>query len=162
MIFHDARAPKSKISPISLIFSFFFRPNFTFSIVFSTFYPKDGFLTPWDPSQKKDLIFLRRMVPLRPLYDEIWPDSGQFKVQNFKFFGPIRKNMVWTSGRHRPEERKFKFVCFSFIFFNDLTRTSISFPPAGDPNVLGSSNRTNGRPPFLLAMIGDWRQSINK
>ena len=63
------------------------------------------------------------------------------------FFGPGRKSMVWTSGRHRPEERKYKFVSFSFIFFNDLTRTSISFPPAGDPNVLGSSNRTNGRPP---------------
>ena len=147
MIFHYTRAHETQIWQISLIFSLFFRPNFTFSIVFSTFYPPGGFLAPWDPSQKKDLIFLRRMVPLRPLYDEIWPDSGQFKVQNFKFFGPIRKNMVWTSGKHRAEERKFEFVSFSFIFFNDLTRTSISFPPPGDLNVLESSDRTKGWPP---------------
>ena len=83
MIFHQTRAPKTQIWPVSSFLFFFFQPNFTFSIVFSTFYPLDGFLAPWDPSQKKDLIFLRRMVPLRPLYDEIWPDSGQFKVPNF-------------------------------------------------------------------------------
>ena len=108
---------KPKFDRFRNFFPFFFRPNFTFSIVFfSTVYPLDGFLAPWDPSQKKDLIFLRRMVPLRPLYDEIWPDSGQFKVPNFKCFGPIRKKMVWTSGEHGAEERKFEFVFFSFIF----------------------------------------------
>ena len=143
---------KPKFDRFRQTFSFFFRPNFPLSIVFSTFYPLDASPTPWDPSQKKDLIFLRRMVPLRPLYDEIWPDSGQFKVPNFMFFQPVRKTMVWTSGKHRAEERKFELLSFPFIFFNDLTRTSISFPPAGDPNVLGSSNRTNGRPP-------NWRQA---
>ena len=57
------------------------------------------------------------------------------------------KKHVLTSGNHRPEERSFKKFSFPFFFLQLLTTTSISFPPVGDPNVIGSNNRTNGPPP---------------
>ena len=38
---------------------------------------------------------------------------------------------------------------YPFIFFNDWTYTSISFYPAGAPNVIGSTIRTDGSPPFV-------------
>ena len=139
MIFHYTRPHETQIWPISSICLAFFQANFTFFIVFSTFYPLDGFLAPWDPSQKKDLEILRRMVPLRPLYDEIWPDSGQFKVPNFTFL-PSRPNMTKESP---PEIREGSF----YLAFT--TWSSLPEFPVVMLSSLVLGKRTKGWPPYF-------------
>ena len=51
--------------------SILFSNEIVFFIVVSISCHQDVLLGTWDPSRMKDLKILRRLVPLRPLYDEI-------------------------------------------------------------------------------------------
>ena len=80
--------------------------------------------------------------------------SGQLGVKTRSRLSPKAltrrippREHVLPSGTHRPDRRKLKISLFPSFFFNDSTHTSISFYPAGGPNVIGSNNRTNGSPP---------------
>ena len=130
---------KPKFDRFRYFFSNFFSKKSYIFIVVSTFCPQDGFLAPWDPSQKKDRIFLRRMVPLRPLYDEIWPDSGQFKVPNLTFL-PSRPNITKESP---PEIREGSFY-LAFTTWSTLPEFPVVMLSS---LVLGK--RTKGWPPNI-------------
>ena len=85
MIFHYTRARKTQIWPISSFLSYLFKQNCIF-LSFSAFCHQDGFLTPWDPSQMKDLKIPHRIHLTRALFDRIWPCLCRFKVPNFNLF----------------------------------------------------------------------------
>ena len=92
-------------------------------IVFVYFSYNNGFLAPWDPSQKKVHKLLFRVEPLRPLYDEMAPSSGQLKFEILRF-GVIPKTMVWTSGNHQADNLN----CCLFLSSSSRIRRRHQFP----------------------------------
>ena len=110
---------------------------------------KEQALRPCSNSRSRDSAQIRQIESsVRPnltaLVTKQGPDT-EGANQEYTF-----KKHVFPHGNHQPEKRSFKNDLFLSFFFSDPTRTSISFFPAGGPNVIESNNRTNGSPPFVI------------
>ena len=81
-------------------------------------------------------------------YDQMAPHSCPFEISNFDTFSTTPPKHVWDFWDSPGGGKEIFFFLFTISFFRGFDHSSFSFPPPGDLNVLESSDRTNGWPPY--------------
>ena len=115
---------------------------------FLTFSQRPSLQAPWDPPSGQELIMLVSWDKVSSRLDQMAPHSCPFFVSNFDTFSTTPPKHVWDFWDSPGGGKEIFFFPFTISFFRGFDHSSFSFPPPGDLNVLESSDRTKGWPPY--------------
>ena len=115
---------------------------------FQTFSQSPSPQAPWDPCPERELVLAVLGVVLTALYDQMAPQLCPFEISNFNIFSTTPKKHVWALWDSPCGGKEIFLFSFS-VCFCLMIRPYLNFLSRGDLNVLESSDRTKGWPPYV-------------